>query len=179
MARINLLPAAAREKPRFDPRRFATTALVVLVLLSPLIYYGYSVTRISYYKNQAAAAKKEYATYADVLAKRKLLADREKLLTDKRGTITNLAGGVRYGAWLHELTQFMPQAVILKEIVASATGQVTLRGNSSRLDAIAQLIAGLNTSRYLEKADLSYAQPGERDTRDFEIVCFIRKAAPK
>ncbi len=114
--KINLLPPKLKAGRRVNWGRHLTIFAVVVVMAAPVAYWGYLFTRTTQSSRATLAAKAEFTTYTEVLAKDRRLTEMERSLTDKKRFIQDLNSPLRWAGMLYEITTYIPRTVILDEI---------------------------------------------------------------
>ncbi|MHB9058967.1 MAG: hypothetical protein ACYC53_09140 [Bacillota bacterium] len=114
--KINLLPPKMKDGRRVNWGRHLTIFAVLVVMAAPVAYWGYLLTRTTQSNRVALAAKAEFTTYTEVLAKDRQLTEMERSLTDKKRFIQGLNSPLRWAGMLYEITTYIPRTVVLDEI---------------------------------------------------------------
>lgn len=144
-AKINLLPPELKASRRIDWGRHLTILAVVLVMAAPVAYWASLFIKTTQANKATAAAKAKFATYSEVLAKDKRLAEMERSLADKKRFIQELNSPLRWAGMLYEVTTYIPATIVLDEIrslggddkkgataTSPAAGQATPSGSGTQ-----------------------------------------------
>ena len=178
MIRINLLPY--REAQRVQRSQLLALALVGILLLTALFYYGiYSIfsarvsaeqQKVQYLQNVTTQLNQKIASVADLRKKRDQLLAREDIITDlqdQRDMVVHL---------FNTLARVTPDGVFLTHL-KQAGDSITVDGYSQANDQVAAFIRNIEASRIFEKPELniiSKSKLGNEEVGQFTLQMSIR-----
>ncbi len=178
MIRINLLPY--REARRAQRSQFLAVALVGILLLAGLFYYGiYSIfsarvasekEKVNYLQGVTTQLNTKIASIADLRKKRDELLAREGIITDlqdKRDMVVRV---------FNTLAAVTPNGVFLTTLQQSGNS-VTVNGYSEDNDQVAAFMRNLQASKIFTEPQLniiSKSKLGNEEVGQFTLQMQIR-----
>ena len=178
MIRINLLPY--REAQRTQRGRLLALALVGILLLAALFYYGiYSIfsarvsaeqKKVQYLQGVTTQLDKKIASIADLRKKRDELLSREGIITDlqnQRDMVVRL---------FNTLASVTPNGVFLTHL-KQAGNAVTVDCYAQANDQVAAFMRNIEASKIFEKPELniiSKSKLGNEEVGQFTLQMSIR-----
>ena len=178
MIRINLLPY--REARRVQRSQLLALALVGILLLTALFYYGiYSIfsarvsaeqQKVQYLQNVTTQLDQKIASVADLRKKRDQLLAREDIITDlqdQRDMVVRL---------FNTLARVTPDGVFLTHL-KQVGDSITVDGYSQANDQVAAFMRNIEASRIFAKPELniiSKSKLGNEEVGQFTLQMSIR-----
>ena len=178
MIRINLLPY--REARRVQRSQLLALALVGILLLAALFYYGiYSIfsarvsaeqQKVQYLQNVTTQLDQKIASVADLRKKRDQLLARESIITDlqdQRDMVVRL---------FNTLARVTPDGVFLTHL-KQVGDSITVDGYSQANDQVAAFMRNIEASRIFAKPELniiSKSKLGNEEVGQFTLQMSIR-----
>ncbi|QQD73740.1 PilN domain-containing protein [Acidithiobacillus ferrivorans] len=178
MIRINLLPY--REAQRAQRGQLLVLALIGILLLAALLYYGiYSIfsarvsaeqQKVQYLQEVTTQLDKKIASIADLRKKRDELLSREGIITDlqdQRDMVVRL---------FNTLAQITPDGIFLTKL--QQTGDfITVDGYSQANNQVAAFMRNIEASNIFAKPELniiSKSKLGNEEVGQFTLQMSIR-----
>ncbi|OCB02267.1 pilus assembly protein PilN [Acidithiobacillus ferrivorans] len=178
MIRINLLPY--REAQRAQRGQLLVLALIGILLLAALLYYGiYSIfsarvsaeqQKVQYLQEVTTQLDKKIASIADLRKKRDELLSREGIITDlqdQRDMVVRL---------FNTLAQITPDGIFLTKLQQTGDS-ITVDGYSQANNQVAAFMRNIETSNIFAKPELniiSKSKLGNEEVGQFTLQMSIR-----
>ncbi|MBN6741542.1 PilN domain-containing protein [Acidithiobacillus sp. MC6.1] len=178
MIRINLLPY--REAQRAQRGQLLVLALIGILLLAALLYYGiYSIfsarvsaeqQKVQYLQEVTTQLDKEIASIADLRKKRDELLSREGIITDlqdQRDMVVRL---------FNTLAQITPDGIFLTKLQQTGDS-ITVDGYSQANNQVAAFMRNIEASNIFAKPELniiSKSKLGNEEVGQFTLQMSIR-----
>lgn len=174
MVDINLLPQSVKLRRR---RRYRT-ALLLLTVLAAVVgasYYYLSLAgEIDATRAQLALLEEEYAAYREVLKARAHLNTLLEDLAQRRAAVAEAAP--QWSGFIERLGQVAEADVVLTGFVVTPEGDVTVAGEAARLESVASLLLGLQTSLGAEVIEVSFPRRFDETNTPPRRVHFVVRA---
>lgn len=179
MIKINLLPP---KKTIFGPFQQEITLLVcILVLLLVLagLVSAYERNKISDIKKSIGVLEKELVTLSEVAKNVSRLEKDKALLLQRMNVIKRIV--VDRNIWprfFDDLNQKLPEGIWFTNLTQNDGKTITINGFSFTNILLARFMLALETSFYIQKVDLDYAQKvvqSEEDTVKFQIIITLKQ----
>ncbi|AEM48274.1 Fimbrial assembly family protein [Acidithiobacillus ferrivorans SS3] len=180
MIRINLLPY--REAQRAQRGQLLVLALIGILLLAALLYYGiYSIfsarvsaeqQKVQYLQGVTTQLDKKIASIADLRKKRDELLSREGIITDlqdRRDMVVRL---------FNTLAQATPDGIFLTKLQQTGNS-ITVDGYSQANNQVAAFMRNIEASKIFAKPELniiSKSKLGNEEVGQFTLQMSIRTA---
>ncbi|CDQ12266.1 Fimbrial assembly family protein [Acidithiobacillus ferrivorans] len=178
MIRINLLPY--REAQRAQRGQLLVLALIGILLLAALLYYGvYSIfsarvsaeqQKVQYLQGVTTQLDKKIASIADLRKKRDELLSREGIITDlqdQRDMVVRL---------FNTLAQITPDGIFLTKLQQTGDS-ITVDGYSQANNQVAAFMRNIEASNIFAKPELniiSKSKLGNEEVGQFTLQMSIR-----
>lgn len=178
MIRINLLPY--REAQRAQRGQLLVLALIGILLLAALLYYGiYSIfsarvsaeqQKVQYLQEVTTQLDKKIASIADLRKKRDELLSREGIITDlqdQRDMVVRL---------FNTLAQITPDGIFLTKLQQTGDS-ITVDGYSQANNQVAAFMRNIEASNIFAKPELniiSKSKLGNEEVGQFTLQMSIR-----
>ncbi|MDD5773174.1 MAG: PilN domain-containing protein [bacterium] len=179
MIKINLLPP---KKNLFGPLQQEITLLIfVMILVSVLagLVSAYERNKIGEIKKSIVVLEKELATLSEVAKNVEKLEKDKALLLQRMNVIKKIV--VDRNIWprfFDDLTQKLPNGVWFTNLTQNDSRTITINGFSFTNLLLAKFMQVLETSSFVQKVDLDYAQKvvqSEEDTVKFQIIIILKQ----
>ncbi len=172
MPRVNLLPFWLKRQRVVDWR--AVVAVVTLVAVAAFAAFNYYLMfqRVQLLRQELERVKHEQTLLGPLLNRLTQLEQEKQAILDKRQFLE----GVRARRWapvLSEIAGLTPVNVQLKLLELVDPRSILIVGHAGNLEAIAQLMSGIDRSSLLERAGVRYARDAD-GLYEFEVRCAIR-----
>lgn len=172
MARVNLLPGWLKRQRVVDWR----TVLAVVVLVAAVAvtgFYHYLVMQeVQVVRSDLERVREEQALLRPLMDKRTRLQGELQAIRDKM-TFLESVRARRWAPVLSEIARLTPLNLQVELMEFTNPNDLVLAGKAANLEAIAQLMAGIDRSGLLQRSEAKYARDDE-GRYDFELRCRIR-----
>lgn len=179
MIKINLLPS---EKKLFGPIQqeavlLASVAVLVVVLASLVsVYEGRKMAEV---KKSISVLEKELEKLNEITRSVDRLENSKLLLIKQMNVIEKIViGRNMWPRFFDDLTQRLPGGVWFVSLTQDNDKTVIIDGFSWTNLLLAKFMEGLETSSFIQRVELSYAQKvlqDEDDTVKFQVVLTLRQ----
>lgn len=179
MIKINLLPP---KKNLFGPFQQEITLLIcIIVLISVLagLVSAYERNKIGEIKKSINMLEKELVTLGEVAKNVEKLEKDKSLLLQRMNVIKKIV--IDRNIWprfFDDLNQKLPNGVWFTNLTQNDSKTITINGFSFTNLLLAKFMLALETSSFVQRVDLDYAQKvvqSEEDTVKFQIILVLKQ----
>ncbi|MEW6087492.1 MAG: PilN domain-containing protein [bacterium] len=179
MIKINLLPP---EKKLFGPFQQEITLLICVVALIAVLgglVSAYESRKIGEIKNSIGVLEKELEKLSEVARNVDKLEKDKSLLLQRMNVIKKIV--VDRNIWprfFDDLTRKLPNGVWLTNFTQNDGRTITINGFSFTNLLLAKFMLALETSAFIQRVELDYAQKvvqSEEDTVKFQIILILKQ----
>lgn len=172
MSRVNLLPGWVKRQRVVDWRLVAAVVVLISAVAYAAFYHYLVMQQVQAVRGNLERVHEEHALLRPLLDRRAKLQSEVQAIRDKM----NFLQGIRARRWapvLSEVARLTPVNLQVELMEFTNPDDLVLAGRAANLEAIAQLMSGIDRSALLQRSEARYARDDD-GWYNFEIRCRIR-----